>query len=551
MSFWDDINPVKLVTKAVNAVVNVVKKAVDAIKTIVETAVKILSKLGEWFAKGVTDFARNIWEGLKWVMDVAADVLGLGKDGWLTEFLTKNIPFAGILAAAIHGIRGNNHHAEYAAAEGLATGVEGLATAAGSLGGPLGGMLGGAIGAATRHGIEQGLRGELDPSVRDKIAPFDLETFLTDITIGAALGGAGGRMKLKKVKVKRQQLQQVSRAGLGPVSRWAGKKAGREAINETALRAAARAGRKGASQASKDIARKLGKDAGTNLTIKNVGTKVVANLPKNVAVGLGREATGKSRSTGAGTKDTSSPKPKDRTKTWAPKVDPVRWVAVVLIFVVGPIATILVLIFIANDGSGPVTVTVALPARVVQEALPPTGLALPPRQTTPGTTSGTQPTGQDPSGTQSPTTQTPTDQQPTQEPSTPTTTTATQAPTPTPTQPAPPEVTDWTLLLLSGAPEGYNNEPIRLRFGLDAQQITSGSVYDPLLEDTMTTYGDVGDGLETQMQSDGADPETGTLYFAGQVAEALNRIDGLYGLYFVVDGEEYYYEGEFTMTRSG
>jgi hypothetical protein len=430
MGFFDFINPVSWVEKAVTAVKAVVTKifkaVVDAVTKIIETAASVLSKLGEWFAKGVTEFVRVGLQALEWVMDVVAKVFGLGKDGFLTNFFQDNIPFAGLLSAAIHGIRGNKHHAEYAAVKGFATGVEGLAAAAGALGGPAGAMLGAAIGAAARHGVEAGLRGELDPSVRGKIAPFSLEGMLTDMAIGAALGGAGSASKLGKVAAKRKGLLNLAKGaekiGAGSVAKSLRKKAAREAINITAIKAAQKAGKRGATAVSKDIAKKIGREAGTSLTIKNLGKKVLVRLPKNIAEGAGRSATGQSK--------------RGNDSSWVPKLKTVPWAVAVLVLIVGPALTILVLIF--NPTGGVTLVEFALPPRFVVAGEPATDQdGQPPRDTTSGApvTGGEGDSGgggsqtTTPSGTGDPTTQ-PVDPDPT---ATTPVTNPTTAPTATPT----------------------------------------------------------------------------------------------------------------------
>ncbi len=559
MSFWDDINPVKLVERAVKAVVDVVKAVVnavvDVIKQVVATVGSILSKLADWFAQGITTFLRKLWDAAKWVMDVVAEVFGLGKDGWLTEFLTKYVPFAGLLAAAIHGIRGNNAHAEYAALKGASTGLEALATAAGSLGGPLGGMLGGAIGAGLRNGLEGLLRDELDPSVRDKVEPFDLQTMLTDMALGAALGraGASGAGKVASANAARSGWRGVAngagRIGLGGVARSAGRRAGTQAAKATAARAGIRGSARGASQAAKNIAAQLAINTGTNLTVKNVGKKVLTNIPKNVLTGLSKTVKDSGRTRAV--PKTAGPAPSAGKKAKAAAGAP--WAAVAPpVFVTRIVGVLLVLVLIVGGKeyilfSRPVSAQ-DLPPRVVSIGAPAYG----PRATL-APVAGVTPSVQPPATRSTPTASGggPTTAVAVPPPVPVTTTPAvSQAPSPTP---AAIVLRNWTLRLTSGAPQGAENQPILLRFGLSNQKVKTGTVYDPFLKDDLTTGGtittDPQAGLLTYLRTTSTDPSNGTLDYQGYVSDALDRIEGTYVLTYVENGQTYTNKGDFTMIR--
>ncbi len=135
-------------------------------------------------------FASSDWS---WTGDVASGVDdAFSKDGLMTGFTQDYIPGGGFVTAGFHARAGHSAHAEYAMVKGFSTTITTAASVAGGMaGGPVGAGYMGAMGAGLAYNWEQGMRSNLDPSVRGKIPEGSSEGMLVAMAAGGA-GGVGG-----------------------------------------------------------------------------------------------------------------------------------------------------------------------------------------------------------------------------------------------------------------------------------------------------------------------------------------------------------------------
>jgi hypothetical protein len=228
------------VTSVVEGIGDAVTEVVRFTEFAIDSAGEAFEEVGKWTAEAV-DAAGDAFEDLGDALGEVADAIGMGKDGWFTNFVQDYIPGGGAFTAIFHSAAGHNDYAEYAAMRGLSTLIQAGAAVAGTLlAGPAGGALlraGLAIGmGALAGGIsnlwESGMKEYLRASVKDKIADFSWENLARDIGIGAGAAALG--------------------SGLGAAGKKAGgffKKAGGSAASTAAKTGPVAAIKRGASKA--------------------------------------------------------------------------------------------------------------------------------------------------------------------------------------------------------------------------------------------------------------------------------------------------------------
>lgn len=229
------------VSSVVEGIGDAVTEVVKFTEFAIDSAGEAFEAVGKWTAEAV-DAAGDAFEDLGDALGEVTDALGMGKDGWFTNFVQDYIPGGGAITAMFHSAAGHNDYAEYAAMRGLSTLLQAGAAVAGTLlAGPAGGALlraGLAIGMGALAGgmanlWESGMKEYLRASVKDKIADFSWENLGRDIGFGAggaALGsGLGAAGKKVGTFFKKAGGAASTAAKTGPVAfikRGAGKAAG-------------------------------------------------------------------------------------------------------------------------------------------------------------------------------------------------------------------------------------------------------------------------------------------------------------------------------------
>lgn len=582
---------VDAVVDVVEAVVDFVGKALGPLGEVLAALAKVALSIAKALANGIITISRNMWRALRAILtgdwDALEEAIGLGKDGWLTNMVQDYIPFGGLVTAAVHSMAGNNNYAEYAATVGLGSGVEALASTAGSLGGPWGAALGSAAGSFARSAIEGGLRGELDPDVAVKIPEFDLKKAGKDAFTSGVFGGLGATKRGGRVT---RRIKGLGRRALAatPIPRLA-TVAKRLATAGKGLAGRAANGLKGpVRRAGNGLRRLVGKPetipprigpGGARLTptthvkdllapaapptrFKRFTTKLTESFGKKAAIGTAQELTG------------LFPKSNDSSRT-LPVKDPGPQALApetpreVLAAVPGKpsaAATALVLVAIVvivipycskrtPDATQPIAAVTPLPPRIVRSPAPALGPGAPGRVVNPAkpipsgapipSATPVQPGTPATPGVPAPVATPPKSNATTTTSTTSTTAKPTKTDTPTTTERPKPAVRDWTALLTC-VPDSAKDHPIQLRFGMDASTIVTGTVHDPYLDDSLTTSGTI-DKQVAQLRTDTL--TSGVIRYAGNVTNAYDYISGVCDLNYTEGGHDYYYEGTFTMTR--